>query len=74
MNKNLEQSLSDGNRPQYRFMKYRSHKILLAQNKHLRANQSGVVHPGDDCRSYQERGNAGTDQEGDDHEEDVGRE
>ena len=29
MNKNLEQSLSDGNRPQYRFMKYRIHKILL---------------------------------------------
>mgnify|MGYP000852985425 CR=1 FL=1 len=29
MNKNLEQSLSDRNRPQYRFMKYRIHKILL---------------------------------------------
>ena len=29
MNKNLEQSLSDGNRPQYRFMKYRIHKDFL---------------------------------------------
>lgn len=29
MNKNLEQYLPDENKPQYRFMKYRIHKILL---------------------------------------------
>ena len=30
MNKNLEEYLPDGNKAQYRFMKYRIHKILLA--------------------------------------------
>ncbi len=29
MNKNLEEYLPDGNKAQYRFMKYRIHKILL---------------------------------------------
>ena len=31
MNKNLEEYLPDGNKAQYRFMKYRIHKLQLDQ-------------------------------------------
>jgi len=44
MNKNLEQSLSDGNRPQYRFMKYRIHKDFLCFFIFFLINIHNILH------------------------------